>query len=123
MYKAEAALRKMAEIFVVEAAEVEEYVRYFDITLIPATVFFYNAKHIKIDSGYATAFCTESQLIDLSFGRTQDHTKFIGAFYEKQDFIDLVEVVMRGAIRGKAIVTNPIPKEHIPKFNLIYKGI
>eukprot|EP00297_Palpitomonas_bilix_P018602 CAMPEP_0113890816 /NCGR_PEP_ID=MMETSP0780_2-20120614/14378_1 /TAXON_ID=652834 /ORGANISM="Palpitomonas bilix" /LENGTH=149 /DNA_ID=CAMNT_0000880299 /DNA_START=197 /DNA_END=646 /DNA_ORIENTATION=+ /assembly_acc=CAM_ASM_000599 len=103
--KAEAPLRKMADIYTVDADKVEVYTHYFDITLIPATLFFYNAIHIKIDGG------------------TQDNTKFIGAFREKQDFIDLVEVVYRGAMRGKKIVSSPIPPERVPKFNIIYKGI
>ncbi|KAL2897647.1 Thioredoxin-like protein 4B [Bienertia sinuspersici] len=57
----------------IDSEDVQVYLKYFDITLIPSTIFFFNAHHMKMDSG------------------TADHTKWIGAFYKKQDFIDVVE--------------------------------
>eukprot|EP00249_Psilotum_nudum_P021130 c27983_g1_i2 orf=252-707(+) len=89
----------------IDAEGIQMYVKYFDISWIPATIFFFNAQHMKMDSGSA------------------DHTKWIGAFESKQDFIDVVETVFRGAMKGKMIVTCPLPPERIPKFQLLYKDI
>ncbi|KAJ1391888.1 Thioredoxin-like superfamily [Sesbania bispinosa] len=77
----------------VDSQDIQVYVKYFDITLIPSTVFFFNAHHMKMDSG------------------TADHTKWIGAFHKKQDFIDVVEAIFRGAMKGKLIVNCPLPPE------------
>ncbi|XP_059660242.1 uncharacterized protein LOC132306732 [Cornus florida] len=89
----------------IDSEEIQVYVKYFDITLIPSTAFFFNAHHMKMDSGSA------------------DHTKWVGAFYRKQDFVDVVETIFRGAMKGKLIVSCPLPPERIPKFQLLYKDV
>eukprot|EP00850_Spirogloea_muscicola_P021110 SM000237S08127 [mRNA] locus=s237:77982:79260:+ [translate_table: standard] len=87
----------------VDAPGVQVYIKYFDITLTPATIFFFNAHHMKMDSG------------------TADHTKWIGSFHSKQDFIDVVETIFRAAMKGKLIVTCPLPPERVPRYQLLYK--
>ncbi|VDI40199.1 thioredoxin-like protein 4B [Mytilus galloprovincialis] len=98
-------LRKMAAIYTVDVDSIPVYTRYFDITLIPSTIFFFNAQHIKVDWG------------------TPDHTKFIGSFKTKQDFIDVVEMIFRGAMKGKVMIKSPLDQENIPKYDLVYKDI
>ncbi|XP_039117728.1 thioredoxin-like protein 4B [Dioscorea cayenensis subsp. rotundata] len=100
-------LSKFATIALVEvdAEEIQVYVRYFDITMIPSTVFFFNAQHMKMDSG------------------TADHTKWLGSFHTKQDFIDVVEAIFRGAMKGKLIVNCPLPQQKIPRFQLLFKDV
>uniref|UniRef100_A0A7N2LHH1 Thioredoxin-like protein 4B n=1 Tax=Quercus lobata TaxID=97700 RepID=A0A7N2LHH1_QUELO len=102
----------------IDSNEIQVYVKYFDTAFIPSTVFFFNAHHMKMDSG------------------TADHTKWVGAFHKKQDFIDVVEVciapqklngfkaaIYRGAMKGKLIVSCPLPLERIPKYQLLYKDV
>ncbi|XP_078438270.1 mRNA splicing factor, thioredoxin-like U5 snRNP [Wolffia australiana] len=107
LHKSCRGVSKFASIALVDAdaEEIQVYIKYFDVTILPSTVFFFNAHHMKMNSGSA------------------DHTKWVGSFYSKQDFIDVVEVIFRGAMKGKPIVSCPLPPERIPKFQLLFKGV
>ncbi|KAL8055361.1 hypothetical protein ABFX02_04G051000 [Erythranthe guttata] len=107
LYKSAKDVSRFAAVALVDvdSPEIQVYVKYFDITFIPSTIFFFNAHHMKMDSGSA------------------DHTKWIGTFQKKQDFVDVVEAIYRGAMKGKLIVSCPLPPERIPKFELLYKNV
>ncbi|ESO99421.1 hypothetical protein LOTGIDRAFT_213402 [Lottia gigantea] len=103
--KASVDLSNMAVIYCVDVDSVPVYTQYFDITLIPSTLFFFNAQHMKVDWG------------------SQDNTKYIGNFKKKQHFIDVIETIYRGAMKGKFMVTSPLDPRDIYKYDLLYKEI
>ncbi|GAU51611.1 hypothetical protein TSUD_414430 [Trifolium subterraneum] len=78
----------------IDSPDIQVYVKYFDITLIPSTVFFFNAHHMKMDSG------------------TADHTKWIGAFHKKQDFIDVVELRGNLGVLNPKFISSPYPPKN-----------
>ncbi|XP_060668819.1 uncharacterized protein LOC112488968 [Ziziphus jujuba] len=57
------------------------------------------------------------------FKKTADHTKWVGAFHQKQDFIDVVEAIFKGAMTRKLIVNCFLPPERIPKYQLLHEDV
>ena len=49
--KCEEKLSNMAKIYTVSADKNPIYTKYFDITLVPATIFFFNGRHMRVDFG------------------------------------------------------------------------
>ena len=54
LYKSVREVSKFATVALVDidSDDVQVYIKYFDITVIPSTVFFFNAHHMKMDCGY-----------------------------------------------------------------------
>lgn len=106
LFKSAREVSKFASMALVDidSEDVQVYVKYFDITLIPSTVFFFNAQHMKMDSGWVNAlanatlysnlllWCAWFSCLFVSMNRSADHTKWVGSFHRKQDVIDVVEV-------------------------------
>lgn len=44
-------LSNMASIYIVDVDKAPIYTRYFDVSYIPSTVFFFNGQHMKVDYG------------------------------------------------------------------------
>ena len=42
----------MADIYIIDHDKVPVYTQYFDITIVPSTVYFFNGQHMKVDWGY-----------------------------------------------------------------------
>lgn len=68
LYKSVREVSKFATVALVDidSEDVQVYVKYFDITLVPSTIFFFNAHHMKMDSGYAFSLLNFSA-IDMFF--------------------------------------------------------
>jgi hypothetical protein len=41
----------MADIYLINVDTMDVYRNYFDVTIIPATVFFFNSEHVRVDWG------------------------------------------------------------------------
>ena len=92
----------MAAIYAVDIDDVPLYAEYFEIVYVPSIVFFFNGVHMKVDFGMP------------------DNTKFVGTFRDRQDLIDLIEILYRGGLKKKTIVQSPIPRERLQSYTLTY---
>ncbi|KAF2074327.1 hypothetical protein CYY_004348 [Polysphondylium violaceum] len=82
-------VKNMGVIYVVDITEVPDFNKMYELYDACTTMFFYRNKHIMIDLG------------------TGNNNKINWPLTNKQDMIDIIETVYRGARKGKGLVNSP----------------
>lgn len=82
-------LSNFCVIYVVDISRVPDFNEMYELTDPVSVMFFYRNKHIQIDLG------------------TGNNNKITWPITEKQEFIDIVETVYRGAVKGRGLVVAP----------------
>ena len=76
----------MADIYIIDHDKVPVYTQYFDISIVPSTVYFFNGQHMKVDWGYVYNNISQIKVSyrNLYLGwvgwGTIDNTKYIAPF-------------------------------------------
>lgn len=89
-------VRNFAVIYCVDITEVPDFNNMYELYDDCTTMFFYRNKHIMVDLG------------------TGNNNKINWALTDKQEFIDIIEIVYRGARKGRGLVV--APKDYSTKY-------
>lgn len=89
-------VKNFAVIYVVDITEVPDFNEMYELYDACTVMFFFRNKHIMIDLG------------------TGNNNKITWALGEKQEMIDIIEVVYRGARKGRGLVVSP--KDYSTKY-------
>ncbi|KAI5353517.1 hypothetical protein PRUPE_1G348600 [Prunus persica] len=89
-------LKNFAVIYLVDITEVPDFNTMYELYDPSTVMFFFRNKHIMIDLG------------------TGNNNKINWALKDKQEFIDIVETVYRGARKGRGLVI--APKDYSTKY-------
>jgi len=90
------ACKNFAVVYLVDISEVPDFNTMYELYDPCTTMFFFRNKHIMIDLG------------------TGNNNKINWAMNDKQEFIDITEVVYRGARKGRGLVVSP--KDYSTKY-------
>lgn len=83
-------MRNFAVVYTVDKGRVPDFNIMYELTDPCTVMFFYRNKHILVDAG------------------TGNNNKINWALRDKQELIDIVEAVYRGARKGKGLVVSPV---------------
>jgi U5 snRNP protein, DIM1 family len=89
LYSVQEKVQNFAVIYLVDITKVPDFNKMYEIYDPCTTMFFYRNKHI---------------MIDLSTG---NNNKINWAMTDKQEMIDIIETVYRGASKGRGLVVAP----------------
>lgn len=96
LYKTFHLLSNYAVTYVVDISEVPDFNKMYEIYDPCTVMFFFRNRHIMVDAG------------------TGNNNKITWAIRDKQEWIDLVETVFRGARKGNGLVI--APKDYSTKY-------
>ena len=89
-------VKNFAVIYLVDIDQVPDFNAMYELYDPCTTMFFFRNKHIMVDLG------------------TGDNNKINWALADKQEFIDIIEMVYRGARKGRGLVVSP--KDYSTKY-------
>ncbi|EFN51050.1 thioredoxin domain 2 [Chlorella variabilis] len=89
-------MKNFAVIYLVDISEVPDFNAMYELYDPCTVMFFFRNKHIMIDLG------------------TGNNNKINWAMNDKQEFVDIVETVFRGARKGRGLVVSP--KDYSTKY-------
>ena len=89
-------VKNFAVIYLVDIDEVPDFNGMYELYDACTTMFFYRNKHIMVDLG------------------TGNNNKINWALPDKQELIDIIEIVYRGARKGRGLVVSP--KDYSTKY-------
>jgi len=89
-------VKNFAVIYLVDIDAVPDFNSMYELYDACTTMFFYRNKHIMVDLG------------------TGDNNKINWALTDKQELIDIIEIVYRGARKGRGLVISP--KDYSTKY-------
>mmetsp|Transcript_9279 Transcript_9279/g.16726 ORF Transcript_9279/g.16726 Transcript_9279/m.16726 type:complete len:143 (+) Transcript_9279:81-509(+) len=89
LYKITELVKNFAVIYLVDNTQVTDFNQMYELYSSCSMMFFFRNKHIMVDCG------------------TGDNNKITWPIQNAQELIDIVEIVYRGAKKGKGLVVSP----------------
>lgn len=97
LFKVAEKVKNFAVVYLVDTSLVSDFNEAYKLTDACTVMFFFRDKHIMVDMG------------------TGNNNKITFPITDQQDMIDIIEVVYRGAKKGRGLVN--APRDYSTKFN------